>query len=268
VSTTGARAVPDLSRLDLPWGPVEVRTIAGAAPGGEIPTLVFLHEGLGCAALWKDFPDAVAGATGLPAIVYSRYGYGASGPAALPRPVGYMHDEGRQVLPALLAALDIRRPLLVGHSDGASIALIHAARQDPDPVALVLEAPHVFVEDLSLAGIRNARTAYDEGGLKASLARHHRDVEGAFRGWNDIWLDPAFRDWNLEALLPAIRCPVLQIQGRDDAYGTAAQLDAIAAGAGGPVRTVLLAECGHAPHRDQRAATERAMIEFIREVAA
>ena len=156
----------------------------------------------------------------------------------------------------------------VGHSDGASIALIHAAMPDSDPLALVLEAPHVFVEELSLAGIRDAKTAYEEGGLKDALARWHVDVEGAFRGWNDIWLNPDFRAWNIEGVLKMIRCPILQIQGRDDAYGTVAQLQSIEAESGGPVQTLLLDECGHAPHRDQRTATAEAMTAFIRRVAA
>ncbi len=248
----------------LEWGPVELRAIG--ARRGDLPVLVFLHEGLGAAAHWKDFPDAVAAATGLPAIVYSRYGYGGSGPAPLPRPVAYMHVEGQEVLPALLAALDIERPILVGHSDGASIALIHAAMPERNPLALVLEAPHVFVEDLSLAGIRDAKTAYEAGSLKSALERWHQDVEGAFRGWNDIWLNPDFRAWNIEGVLKMIRCPILQIQGRDDAYGTAAQLQSIEVEAGGPVQTVMLDACGHAPHRDQRAAVEQAMTAFIRRV--
>lgn len=255
----------DLATVELRWGALEYRRIG--APTASGPTLVFLHEGLGAAAHWKDFPDAIAADTGLPAIVYSRYGYGGSAPARLPRPTRYMHEEGQQVLPALLEALAIRRPLLVGHSDGASIALIHAALPGEGPVALVLEAPHVFVEEISLEGIRQARTAYEDGRLKPGLARYHRDVEAAFRGWNDVWLDPAFRDWNIEDMLPGIRCPILQIQGRDDAYGTAAQLAAIEANAGGPVRTLLLPDCGHAPHRDQRDAVAAAMTGFIREIA-
>ncbi|MFC3226921.1 alpha/beta fold hydrolase [Marinibaculum pumilum] len=253
-------------QVTLDWGPVEVREIGERRE--PAPVLVFLHEGLGAAAHWKDFPDAIAAATGLPAIVYSRYGYGRSGPAPLPRPVSYMHVEGQEVLPALLEALEIRRPILVGHSDGASIALIHAALPDSDPLALVLEAPHVFVEELSLAGIRDAKAAYESGGLRDALARWHDDVEGAFRGWNDIWLNPDFRAWNIEGVLKMIRCPILQIQGRDDAYGTAAQLQSIEAESGGPVQTLLLDDCGHAPHRDRRAATEEAMTAFIRRVTA
>ena len=254
------------AQVELPWGPLEYRALNWDGRDAARPVLVFLHEGLGAAAHWKDFPDAIAAATGLPAIVYSRYGYGGSGPAALPRPVSYMHEEGRRVLPALLAALCIARPIPVGHSDGASIALLYAAIAGAPLPGLILEAPHVFVEELSLTGIRDAKIAYERGGLKAALSRWHEDVEGAFRGWNDIWLSPAFRDWNIEEALPAIRCPILQIQGADDAYGSAAQLDAIRDGAGGPVRTVLLPDCGHAPHRDQRRAVERAMIEFVNEI--
>lgn len=255
----------DWQTVDLAWGPVELRAIG--ARRGDRPVLVFLHEGLGAAAHWKDFPDAVAAATGLPAIVYSRYGYGGSGPASLPRPVAYMHVEGQEVLPALLAALGIERPILVGHSDGASIALIHAAMPGGNPLALVLEAPHVFVEELSLAGIRAAKTAYESGPLKDALGRWHQDVEGAFRGWNDIWLNPDFRAWNIEGVLKMIRCPILQIQGRDDAYGTAAQLQSVELESGGPVQTLLLDDCGHAPHRDQHAAVAQAMVAFIRRIA-
>lgn len=257
-----------LEIVELPGGPVEYRALNWAERDPGAPVLVFLHEGLGSAAHWKDFPDAIAAGTGLPAIVYSRYGYGGSGPACLPRPVTYMHAEAQQVLPALLDVLDIARPLPVGHSDGASIALIFAGTGGRDLPGLVLEAPHVFVEELSLAGIREAKAAYEQGGLKQALARWHGDVEGAFRGWNDIWLSPAFRDWNIEDVLGGIACPVLQIQGEQDAYGTTAQLEAIRAGVAGPVRTLLLPDCGHAPHRDRRAAAAQAMIEFINEIKA
>jgi pimeloyl-ACP methyl ester carboxylesterase len=217
-------------------------------------TLVFLHEGLGSVSLWRDFPAQVAAATGRRALVYSRLGYGASDPIVPPRPLTYMHDEAA-LLPAILDAAGIAGAILIGHSDGASIALIHAATGAPRIRSLVLLAPHVFVEPLSVTSITAARAAFVEGDLRARLARHHRDVDGAFWGWNRAWLDPGFRTWNLEALLPAIRAPTMIIQGNDDAYGTLAQVDAIARQLAGPVEAVILDACGHSPHRDQPAAT-------------
>lgn len=224
--------------------------------------LIFLHEGLGSAGLWRDFPAAVAAATGHPALVYSRYGYGGSEVLAEARGVDYMHHEALVVLPALHAELGIDNPILVGHSDGASIALIHAGRW---PVrALVLEAAHVFVEDISIAGIEAAKTAYATTDLPQRLARHHADVDKTFCGWNDIWLDPAFRSWNIEEYLGAIACPTLVIQGADDEYGTPAQVAAIAGQVAGPVETHLLPACGHAPHRDQRDQTLDAIARFLK----
>ncbi len=230
------------------------------------PPLVVLHEGLGSVSLWKDFPDRVAHATGCEAVVYSRHGYGRSDPIAGPRGVRYMHDEARVALPELLDALGIERPILVGHSDGGSIALIHAG-STPRPVAgLVLLAPHVLVEDLSVTSIAAAREAYVKGDLKPKLARHHADVDSAFWGWNDIWLHPDFRAWNIEDVLPGIRCPVLAIQGREDPYGTMDQIARI-------VRTVKdvevleLADCGHSAHRDHPEAVLRAIVGFVEKVA-
>ncbi len=231
--------------------------------GAGDPTLVFLHEGLGSVSLWRDFPAQVAAATGRRAFVYSRRGYGQSEPITPPRPLTYMHDEAA-LLPAILDAAGIGPAILVGHSDGASIALIHAATGAPRIRGLVLLAPHVFVEDLSVASIGAARVAYLEGDLRARLARHHADVDGAFWGWNRAWLDPGFRAWNLEAFLPAIRVPTLVIQGKDDAYGTLAQVAAIARGLGGPITTAILDACGHAPHRDQPAATLAAIAAYSR----
>jgi pimeloyl-ACP methyl ester carboxylesterase len=232
------------------------------------PTLVFLHEGLGSVALWKDFPARVARATGCPALVYSRAGYGRSSPAALPRAPDYMHVEALTVLPALLDRLGIDDPVLIGHSDGASIALLHAG-SDRRPVrALIALAPHVFVEDISIANITEARRQYETTDLRDRLARRHADPDAAFRGWNDIWLSPAFRAWNIESCLPGVRCPLLLIQGRDDQYGTTAQLDAIERQAGGEVSRLELADCRHSPHRDQPAATLAAIAEFVATKAA
>jgi pimeloyl-ACP methyl ester carboxylesterase len=230
------------------------------------PTLVFLHEGLGSVSMWRDFPARLAEATGWGALVYSRAGYGASDPVPLPRPLRFMHDEALAVLPEVLEAASIRDAVLVGHSDGGSIALIHAGGGDKRRVrALILEAPHVFCEDISVRSIAAAADKYRQGDLRRALERHHgANVEVAFWGWNRAWLDPGFREWNLEEYLPRIDVPVLVIQGEQDEYGTLRQLDAIAAGCTVPVERLVLTDCGHSPHRDQPEATLAAMAGFIR----
>ena len=247
-----------------------VATIAGrrlevgfaGGRGDEIPELVFLHEGLGSVAMWRDFPERVAQATGRRALVYSRAGYGESEPIVAPRRVDYMHEEARVVLPALLAAFGVERPVLLGHSDGASIALIHAGEPAARPRGLVLLAPHVMVEPVGLASIERARHAWEEGDLRARLARYHADVDSAFRGWNDVWLHPDFRAWNIEDVLPRVRCPVLAIQGTDDEYGTMEQLDRIAAKVP-DVERLELPACGHAPHRDRPDEVLAAVTAFV-----
>jgi pimeloyl-ACP methyl ester carboxylesterase len=264
-----------LQHIDIPAGRIEYRWIGHrdtALRDTALPVLVFLHEGLGCVALWRDFPDQVAHATGLPALVYSRIGYGGSSPCALPRPLTYMHEEGEAVLPDLLAALGIQSHILVGHSDGASIALIYAgspkaiaARDGLRGVAVL--APHTFCEEVSVTSIRAAGKAYAEGDLRARLTKYHGDnVDCAFRGWCDAWLDPAFMRWNIEGYVDRIGVPVLVIQGEDDEYGTAAQVDSIArragSGSGGGAETLLLPACGHSPQRDQPAATLKALAAF------
>jgi pimeloyl-ACP methyl ester carboxylesterase len=248
---------------------LETRCVRPLHPGAtERPTLVFLHEGLGSVALWKGFPDLVVEATGCPAVVYSRYGYGESEALAAPRRVDYMHREALQVLPDLLAQLGIANPILIGHSDGASIALIHAGAGKWPVRGLVAIAPHVFVEDVSIAAIAQAKAAFETTGLPAKLGRFHRDVVSAFRGWNDIWLHPDFRAWNIEDYLPTLACPVLLIQGEDDQYGTMAQISAIERQVAGPVRTVKLAACGHSPHVEQKAATLEAIAAFVARVTS
>jgi pimeloyl-ACP methyl ester carboxylesterase len=229
------------------------------------PTLVFLHEGLGSAKQWRDFPQLVGEATKLSAIAYSRAGYAASDPVSLPRPLTYMQEEAKHALPELLDELGIASAILVGHSDGASIAIVHAAIDAGARIrGVVLEAPHVFVEDVSIASIKKAREAYETGDLRERLAKHHgANVDVAFRGWNDAWLDPAFRAWNIEEYLPRIEVPVLVIQGEDDPYGTPAQVDAIVRQVRGPVETLMLAQCAHAPHRDQPEATLAAIVAFV-----
>jgi pimeloyl-ACP methyl ester carboxylesterase len=234
----------------------------GTGAGAGRP-LVFLHEGLGSIELWRGFPDAVrAGLGGPPTLVYSRRGYGRSEPAALPRPVTYMHHEADVVLPAVLARFGIDRPVLVGHSDGGSIALLHAGAGRP-VAALVLIAPHVFVEDLTVTAIAAAGEAYRTTDLRGRMSRHHADADATFRGWNDIWLDPAFRAWNIEDRLAGVTCPVLLVQSTGDPYGTTAQLDAIAAGVRGPTRRVLVPGESHAPHVDAPAAVVDAVVEFL-----
>ena len=227
------------------------------------PTLVFLHEGLGSVAMWRDFPQRVAAACACPALIYSRAGYGQSTPLVAPRNADYMHVEALIRLPALLDRLAIERPILVGHSDGASIALIHAGAKLRPVRACVVLAPHVFVEDVSIACIAAARDAYANGAVRERLARYHRDVDSAFLGWNDVWLSPAFRAWNIETSVAAIDCPLLLIQGRDDEYGTLAQLDAIERLAAGRVSRLVLDGCGHSPQRDQPDAVLNAIAGFI-----
>jgi pimeloyl-ACP methyl ester carboxylesterase len=220
------------------------------------PLFVFLHDGLGSVSAWRDFPARLCAAGGLRGLVYSRPAYGRSTPRPPHErwPPGFMHEQARDLLPALLRALEVDAesdpPWLLGHSDGGSIALIHAATFPRQVSGLVVLAPHVFVEEISIASIAAARAAYETTDLREKLARHHADPDSAFWGWNDVWLDPEFRRWNIEALLPAIRCPVLAVQGRQDRYGTLAQIEAIARAA--PQATLLaLDDCGHSVHRDQ-----------------
>jgi pimeloyl-ACP methyl ester carboxylesterase len=215
------------------------------------PELVFLHEGLGSLALWRDFPATLARRTGLGALIYSRRGSGFSKPLDAPRAPEYMHDEALVELPRLLDEERIEEAVLVGHSDGASIALIYAAAHPERVRGIVLEAPHVFVEELSVRSIAEIRRQYESSNLRERIARHHADGDATFYAWNDVWLAPEFRDWNIEAFLPRVRAPVLAIQGEDDAYGTLAQIDSVARNASGPVDRLVLARCGHAPHRDR-----------------
>jgi len=241
---------------------------AWIGPGpAAAPTLVFLHEGLGSVSAWRDFPARVAEATGMGALVYSRLGYGRSDAVPLPRPLRYMHDEALETLPAVLDAMAVREAVLVGHSDGGSIALVFAGSGLPQAGrlrGLVLEAPHVFVEDVSIASIAAAREAYAKGDLRERLARHHgANVDGAFRGWNDAWLDPGFRTWNIEEYLPRIRVPSLVIQGEEDPYGTLEQVTRIDRGSGAPIRRLVLPRCGHSPHRDAPDACVEAIAAFI-----
>ncbi len=229
------------------------------------PTLVFLHEGLGCLAMWRDFPARVASATGCGAFVYSRAGYGDSAPLERARTPSYLHDEAR-LLPAVLRAMNIERSILIGHSDGASIALLYASSGAASgTLGLILEAPHVFVEDITIEGITRTGELYRSTELAQRLARYHGDQTNAvFWGWYDTWLSPAFRAWNIEACLPSVSCPVLILQGEDDEYGSNKQVEAIASQVSGSVELVILPRCGHTPHRDQQTRVAKAMVDFIR----
>ncbi len=240
------------------------------------PLLVFLHEGLGSVAMWRDWPQKLCDAGGFRGLVYSRPGYGRSTPR--PRaekwPVDFMHQQARDVLPAFLLAAGVDTasdpPWLVGHSDGASIGLIYAATFSDRVAGVVALAPHVFAEDLSIESIERTRQAYlattdtQESNLRVKLARYHDDPDSAFWGWNDIWLDPAFRGWSIEAMLPAITKPVLVVQGEDDEYGTMAQVDSIARHVPRAL-SVKLAACGHSPQRDQPERVIEAAVDFISE---
>jgi pimeloyl-ACP methyl ester carboxylesterase len=229
---------------------------------GTGPTLVFLHEGLGSIGQWRDFPALVADATGCSALLYDRYGYGASDVLREERVgVKFMHDGALRELPELLKNLAIENPVLVGHSDGASVALIHAAVH---PVrGIVVMAPHVFIEDICIDSIQRAKTQFETTDLPQRLGKYHRDARKTFHLWADAWLDPAFREWNIAAYLPRIKCPVLAIQGEDDEYGTMAQLEAIKRQVGGPCELLKLPDCGHSPHRDQPEKVLEALTRFI-----
>jgi pimeloyl-ACP methyl ester carboxylesterase len=237
------------------------------AAEADKPTLVFLHEGLGSIPQWRDFPLQVVKSTGCRALLYSRYGYGQSEVLREAQAgVRFMHREALESLPALLAALQVTEPILVGHSDGASIALIHAgAGHAVRGVALM--APHVFVEPPGVESIRKARDAFETADLAQRLARYHRDARKTFYLWADAWLDPEFLQWNIEEYLPGISCPVLAIQGEDDEYGSMEQLERVRRGVRGPCELVKLAACGHAPFRDQPEATLAALTRFVQALA-
>ena len=254
---------------------LETRWIGSPARPG-LPTLVFLHEGLGSVALWKDFPDRVADAMGWPALVYSRFGYGRSDPASLPRPVTFLEDEAIDVLPQLLETARITDAVLIGHSDGGSIALIHAAAFPSSDSArgrgriraVIAEAPHVFVEQVTLVSIRRAGHAFRGGTLRRRLERYHGDPDAAFWGFHDVWLDPRFETWRIDHRLGSIDVPLLVIQGEDDPYGTMRQVAAIREHAGSVVETyVPPTPCGHAPHVSRPDLVLEAITSFLRKLA-
>ena len=258
------RGVPERGFIDVDRGPIEYELVAGDS---ALPSLVFLHEGLGSIDLWRGVPADVRDASGGPTtLVYARHGYGQSAPARMPRPASYMHHEADVVLPALLAAIGVEIPLLVGHSDGASIALLYAGAGGAVAGVACL-APHVFVEDETVAGIEAARRVFAETDMATKLGRYHADPVATFRGWNDVWLTDEFRRWNIEERLPGITAPVLAIQGTEDDYGTFAQLDAIERGVGGRFERRELAGAGHAPHLDARDEVVATLAAFVRSVA-
>jgi pimeloyl-ACP methyl ester carboxylesterase len=244
---------------------LEYRMI-GPAPD-DAPTIVMLHEGLGSAGLWGDFPDKLQAATGTGVFVYSRAGYGASTTVALPRPLDYMHVEALDVLPKLLDEIGFRSGLLLGHSDGASIAAVYAgAHQDHRVQGVAMIAPHFIVEDISVTSIAGIKTAYETTDLRSKLARWHDDVDNAFYGWNGAWLDPNFRDWDISEYLAYIRVPVAILQGADDQYGTIRQIEIAREECYCPVDVTIIPGAGHSPHREAPGATLNAMAEFVRAV--
>lgn len=256
--------VADITTISIPDHQIALRRVAGRA--GR-PVLVFLHEGLGSIGMWRDFPDALCAATGCPGIVYDRPGHGGSSAVRGPRGPAFFDEEASRVLPALLAACDIDDVILIGHSDGGTIALLHAVRF---PVrALVLEAAHVFVEQICLDGVAAACKAWRDTDLPQRLARHHGgNTEAMFFAWADMWAADWFRVWSIEGLLADVSCPVLAIQGVADEYGTPAQLDAIARGVTGPVETWLVPDSGHSPHLHARDAVLAKMACFINALPA
>lgn len=236
------------------WGP----------PPDRAPTLVLLHEGLGSVALWREFPQTLATATGLGVFAYSRQGYGQSDACLLPRPLDYMQREARDVLPHVLEQAGIQDYVLVGHSDGASIAALQQSlAPNPRVKALVLIAPHFFVEIPALESIRNVRTAWRETDLPQRLGKYHADAENAFLGWNTAWLDPGFQQWNITDSIDAFSVPCLAFQGDMDEYGTTAHLDLVAERSPALVQTHVLAESGHSPQKDQPEETLRLIADFV-----
>lgn len=258
-------ALDDTGFLQIGAQRLEYRML-GPRPD-RAPAIVMLHEGLGCVGLWNDFPEKLQKATGCGVFVYSRAGYGKSSPVPLPRPLTYMHDEAREVLPALLDAIGLRRGLLLGHSDGASIAAIYAGtHQDHRLGGLILMAPHFFTEDDGIASIAEARKAYETGDLRPRLARWHENVDNAFYGWNVAWLDAEFRKWDITEALAYIRVPILIVQGEHDQYGSVKQIEAAERDCYCPVEVALLPGAKHSPHREAPDATLKAISGFVADI--
>lgn len=260
-------SLTDTGMLDLGDQQLEYRWV-GPRPNAA-PTLVLLHEGLGCVGLWGDFPEQLATATGLGVFLYSRAGYGASSTIALPRPINYMDPEAKAVLPRVLQAIGFQRGLLIGHSDGASIATIYAGSTEDHRISgLVLIAPHFFTEEMGLAAIAQAKVAFESGDLRQRLARWHQNVDAAFRGWNGAWLDPGFRAWDITDALAYIRVPVAIIQGVDDQYGTQRQIAVAEEQCYCPVEVTLLDGVQHAPQRESPDRVAQVIAEFAKRTLA
>ncbi len=258
------------SYVEVAGAQLETKTIVPGTLDPSLPTLVLLHEGLGCVDMWRDFPEQLVANSGCPVVVYSRQGYGRSSPCALPRPLSYMHTEALDVLPQFISKIELSDYILIGHSDGASIALIHAGSEKRQGLkGVVSMAPHVFCETLSVAAIEKAKTSFIQGQLADGLRKYHgENTDCAFWGWNGAWLDPDFMHWNIEEYLPGIEVSQLLIQSRDDPYGTVAQLNSIAQHSGGKVETCLLDNCGHSPFRDQPETTLNLIADFITQQTA
>ena len=235
------------------WGPSPDRA----------PTIILLHEGLGCVALWRDFPEKLAAETGMGVLAYSRAGYGQSSGKPLPWPVSYMTDEAIEVLPQVLDAIGFQSGILMGHSDGATIASIYCGTVEDFRVrGLIVMAPHYFTEPMGLAAIQQARQAYDQGDLRGRLGKYHRDVDNAFHGWNDSWLNPDFHSWNVADVIDYLRIPALAVQGVDDQYGTLAQIEELETRSYAPVDVEILHSCGHSPQNDQPERVLQVVAEF------
>lgn len=259
--TTFAWKPGEVSKVSA--GGKSLEAVAYGPPPGKAPTIVMLHEGLGCVSLWRDFPQRLAEETGFGVFAWSRAGYGNSDPAELPRPLDYMTREALDVLPEVLDAIGFEYGILLGHSDGASIATIYAGGVEDFRVrGLVLIAPHFFTEPSGLASIAEARDDYEKGGLRERLARYHKDADNAFRGWNDAWLDPGFESWNIAEAIDYLRIPVLAIQGADDQYGTRAQIREIEDRIYSPVDVEIIAGCRHSPHLEHPDTTLAAIADF------
>ncbi|MDX1529653.1 MAG: alpha/beta hydrolase [Gammaproteobacteria bacterium] len=255
--------VSETGLLDVAGSSLEYRLLG--PPPETAPTIVMLHEGLGSVSMWRDFPERLLQATGLGVFAYSRKGYGRSSACQLPRPLSYMHDEALDVLPGVLESIGFRRGILLGHSDGASIAAIYAGgRDDPRVRGLILMAPHFFTEDEGIESIARIKADFHTTDLRRRLYKYHGDnVDGAFRGWNDAWLDPEFRRWDIREFLKNICVPVLILQGEEDEYGSEKQIDAARVRCGASVETVLLPRCAHAPHKDQPQRTLDEILSFV-----
>jgi pimeloyl-ACP methyl ester carboxylesterase len=242
---------------------IEYVRLQAKKPKAQTPTIVMLHEGLGSIAMWRDFPQKVSDATGCEVLVYSRYGYGNSDPLEVGNGVDYLHKEALETLTDILEQLNIKKPILFGHSDGGSIALINAGGAHCDLTGVIVMAPHVMVEALSIEGLEVAKKAYLNSNLRERLSKYHANVDSAFYGWNNVWMHPEFMHWNIEHYLHLITCPVLAIQGVEDEYGTMEQIDII----GRKVKRVellKLSQCGHSPHKDQLLAVLEAVTSFVK----